>query len=132
MSRTKEHHSYHDRMSTVKAGEIYTRVVKSLTQGKRYRDPDLTAQKLAEEIGTNSRYISSAIALAGGGNFRTLVNGMRLRDACRMMTQENYRDTSLEDIGYLVGYCSRQAFHLAFRRTFDCSPAEFRKRHHTS
>ncbi len=43
--------------------EIYEQILKKMIVEKKFRDPKFTAQKLAEEIGTNTRYISAAVSL---------------------------------------------------------------------
>lgn len=129
MNHPQKVRAYHSRLKAEKADDIYARLVTLLTRGKRYRHPDCSATKLAEELGTNKRYISAAIAVATGGNFRSLLNGLRLRDACKMMTLESFRDTSVEEIGLLAGFASRQAFYIAFSRVHDCTPLAYRKKY---
>ncbi|MCI6069566.1 MAG: helix-turn-helix domain-containing protein [Prevotellamassilia sp.] len=126
MQKKENQPSYLKRISTERADEIYVRLLQKLTSERRYRDPKCTAKLMAEELGTNTRYISSAVALATGGNYSQLINKLRVRDACNMLSSALYKDMSLEEIGLLAGYASRQAFYLAFSRLHHCTPRAYR------
>jgi len=73
------------------------------------------------------RYISAAVRVCTGGNFSALINSLRLQDACKMLREVKSARLSVEEIAMLCGFNSRQAFYAAFHRTYDCTPAEFRK-----
>lgn len=123
----KSEPSYLKRLSPDQVNALYVRIVDHLTRGKRYRDPTYTAGRLAADLQTNTRYIAAAVSLSTGGNYSALVNGFRLRDACNMLASHKFRDMSIEEIGLLAGYASRQAFYLAFNRTYHCTPKTYRK-----
>lgn len=123
----KSEPSYLKRLSPEQINTLYVRIVDHLTRGKLYRDPTYTAGRLAADLQTNTRYIAAAVALSTGGNYSALVNGFRLRDACSMLASHKYSDMSIEEIGLLSGYASRQAFYLAFNRTYHCTPKTYRK-----
>lgn len=126
--KPKTEPAYRTRLKAERANELYIRILKQLTAGKLYRDPAYNTARLAADLQTNTRYISAAVAVCTGGNYSALVNGLRLRDACRMMLSPNYRKLTVEEIGLLAGFASRQAFYLAFRRVYDCTPLAYRRR----
>lgn len=119
--------AYRAKMRADRADALYLRIRGHLTDGKRYRDPAYTAARLAAELGTNTRYISAAVAVCTGGNYNALVNSLRLRDACQMLRSAKYARLNVEEIGLLAGFSSRQAFYLAFHRMYDCTPREYRQ-----
>ena len=122
----KKEPAYRTKLKRERADEIYVNILKSLTRGKRYRDPDFTARRLAQELGVTPRSISAAVAQRTGDNYNALVNSYRLRDACRMLRSPRYAHLSVEEIGLLSGFSSRQAFYIAFHRVHDLTPRAYR------
>lgn len=120
---------YCSKLSAERAKDIYTQIVDLLKEDNRYRDPAFNAKEVARALKTNSRYVSAAVLLSTGDNFRALVNGMRLNDACKMLRSPLFADVTAEEIGLSVGYPLRQSFYLAFQRTMECTPAEYRKKY---
>lgn len=124
--KAKKVPAYRAHLNTERANELYIRILKQLTTNKLYRDPDYTSARLAQDLQTNTRYISAAVAACSGDNYCALVNSLRLRDACRMMRSPVYKKLTVEEIGLLAGFASRQAFYLAFSRVYDCTPRTYR------
>lgn len=118
--------AYRSRLKSERADELYVRILEQLTRDRRYRNPGYTAAQMAKELGTNTRYISAAIALRTGSNYNALVNSFRLRDACRMLRSPRHAHLSAEEIGLLSGFSSRQSFYLAFRRAYSATPRNYR------
>lgn len=114
-------------MSSRHCAEIYAQVLNLLVVEKLYLSPDTTAVSLAERIGCTPRQISACVQMNSEGNFRTLINSMRLKEVCRRLASPRYASMSVEDIGLTCGFRSRQAFYLAFGREHNCSPAQWRE-----
>lgn len=123
---TKGIAAYHTRMKTARAILLYAQILEHLTQKKRYKDPNYTAAQLAVDLKTNTRYITTAVALHTGDNYSTLVNSMRLRDACRMLKSPRFRSYTVEEIGVMSGFANRQSFYIAFNKALGMTPRKFR------
>lgn len=119
--------AYHTADNASRSDALYIEILRLLSEKKRYRDPQFSEQKLSELVGTSVRSIAASIALHSGDNYNALVNGYRLRDACRMLASPTYKDVTIEEIGLLAGFSSRQAFYLAFRRVYEMTPRTYRK-----
>lgn len=119
--------AYRSRLKAERANELYIQILEKISKEKLYRDPDYNTAKLAADLNTNTRYISAAVAVNTGGNYNALVNGLRLRDACKMMRSPKYEHMTVEEIGLFSGFASRQAFYLAFHRVYNCTPKDYRK-----
>lgn len=120
--------AYRTRLKAERANAIYVQILDKLTREKLYRDPTYTSIQLAKDLHTNTRYISAAVALGFNGNYSALVNSLRLRDACKMLRSPRYARLTVEEIGLLSGFSSRQAFYLAFHRVYECTPKEYREK----
>jgi len=118
--------AYYKKIKSDRVDALYVSILQKLTREKLYRDPTYTATRLAAELGTNTRYISASVALSTGGNYAALVNGLRLRDACKMLRAAKYSHLNVEEVGMLAGFASRQSFYQTFRRRYSCTPLEYR------
>lgn len=89
---------------------------------------DFSLTRLAQSIGSNTRYVSHVINEVFGSNFQTYVNSVRIREACRRIDDHaTYGNYSTEAIGETVGFNSRSAFATAFKKITGLSPSEYRK-----
>jgi len=106
--------------------ELYDRIMQKLILEKKYRDPDYSARQLAQELGTNTRYVSAVVSLRYQDNYSTLVNDFRIREAAYMLTDKRWADLNVEDIGLAVGFSNRQSFYASFYRMKGITPREYR------
>lgn len=106
---------------------LYAQICKMLENGRNYRDTGFNAGRIAQELAIHPRYISEAVAIHFGDNFKALVNSYRLRDVQRMICQPRYSQYTVEEIGLLAGFNSRQSFYKAFGRAFHCTPKQYRE-----
>lgn len=111
------------------ADELYEKILNIVVIQKRYRDKDFSAKELAQELGTNTRYISAVINSRFNTNFSCLINEYRVKEALHRMTDKRYLDLTIEEIGSLVGFANRQSFYASFYRIMGETPNGYRKRH---
>lgn len=124
--------SYLDHFSPARAGDIYIAVLKLLRQQRYFRDPAITARRIAELIGCDHRAISAAIAISTGENFLRLLAKIRADEAARMLRDRRFAEWNAEEIGLHCGFASRQSFYNAFNRVWGCTPRQYRLRYHAS
>ena len=110
------------------ADELYEKILNIVVIQKRYRDKDFSAKKLAQELGTNTRYISAVINSRFNTNFSCLINEYRIKEALHRMKDKRYLDLTIEEIGTLVGFANRQSFYASFYRIMGETPNGYRKR----
>lgn len=106
--------------------ELYEKIVNALFIQKKYRDSKYSAKKLAEEIGTNTRYISAVVNLRFHQNYSCLVNEYRIKEAMYMLMDKRFEDYTMEEISKTVGFANRQSFYAAFFRIKGCSPRAYK------
>lgn len=91
-------------------------------------DPDFSLGQLAEEVGSNRKYVSQCINDRFGCNFWTLVNQARIREAMlRLNDTGKYGNYSIEGIAESVGFRSRSSFTSWFKRFTGLGAAEYRQ-----
>ena len=103
--------------------ELYEKILKVFVVDKKYRDPSYSAKKLAEELNTNTRYISAVV------NIRFHQNEYRIKDAQYLLTDKRYMDKTMEEISAMVGFANRQSFYAAFYKILGVTPRGYRMEH---
>ena len=107
--------------------DIYLKILDKMVVGEKYLQPDYSARMLADELGTNSRYISAAIRLYGHQNFPQMINEYRIRAATKFILDGQSVRCSMADIAMRVGFANRQSFYNAFQRIHKMSPRAFQQ-----
>ena len=106
---------------------LYKRIVQLLGRRKRFAAPAYTAGDLAAELGVAPADVSAAVARGSGGNFCSLLSGLRLAEARRLLRDPRYAALTAEEVGLMAGFASRQAFYKAFVRRVGTTPARYRR-----
>ncbi|MDE5788343.1 MAG: helix-turn-helix domain-containing protein [Bacteroidaceae bacterium] len=106
--------------------EIYEKILQKLLVDKIYQDSKYSAKQLAEELKTNTRYISAVINLRFQQNYSSLINEYRIKQALYMLIDNRYQDKTIEEIGRMSGFANRQSFYAAFYRQKGITPKEYR------
>ena len=81
---------------------------------------------LAQDLATNTRYISAVVNNRFHKNYTELVNGYRVEEAMSLMVDRRYQKTNIEDISAMVGFSNRQSFYAAFYRFVGKTPRQYR------
>ena len=102
--------------------ELFERVSAMMEKGL-YRRKGLSIADLATTLGTNTKYISSAINVGAGCSFFDYVNGHRIRFAQKKMMEDP--SLRLSDIADAAGFASESAFYRNFKTVTGQTPAEW-------
>ena len=127
--KTEKEANYRGLIRAELADELYDGILTIVVAQKKYRDRDYSAKQLAEDLGTNPRYLSAVINSRFGMNYSSLVNEFRVRDAAHMLTDKRYLDMTMEEIGLMAGFANRQSFYAAFFKEKGEAPHQYKKRH---
>lgn len=111
-------------LTTDAAARIERKLRAAMTEGLLHRDANLSLWDLAQHVGASPNYISQTLNEAIGESFFDFVNGHRIADAQRLLTET---DETVLAICYEVGFNSRSSFYTAFRRVTGQTPAAYRK-----
>ena len=65
---------------------------------KKYKDREYSARKLAEDLGTNTRYISAVVNVRFHMNYTSFVNKFRIEEAMTILNDKRYDDLNMEDV----------------------------------
>lgn len=89
---------------------------------------ELTIIDLAEELDIHPRRISTAINTIHNQNFNTYVNTFRVKKAETLLATEDFNSLSVDSIGKKVGFHSKSAFYLAFKKVTGTTPIRYKQR----
>ena len=97
---------------------------------KKYRDRNYSAKKLAEDLGTNTRYVSAVVNVKFHMNYTSFVNKFRIEEAMALLMDKRYRELNMEDISDMVGFANRQSFYASFFKFNGITPREYKIRYY--
>jgi len=103
------------------------RIIELMEVEKLYQDPELTIIKLAERISYKEHRLRKVINHEMGyRNFNQFLNNYRIKEACRLLLNEDNPDFSISLISLEVGYASLSSFNKAFKDITGVTPSAFR------
>ena len=102
-------------------------VIKKLLFEGKYKDKAYSANKLAKDLNTNSRYISATINHCFKVNYNELVNKYRIDEAKLLLQNSDLKDLNIDYIAKMVGFSSSQSFYVAFKNLVKATPLKYRK-----
>ena len=106
---------------------LYEGILRKMVVDKVFRDPHYTAQRIADELQTNTRYISATMSLRFQQNFSEFLAGFRIREAAAMLTDRRSASMTMEEIALQSGFANRQTFYAAFYRFYKKTPKLYQK-----
>jgi ABC-type antimicrobial peptide transport system permease subunit/AraC-like DNA-binding protein len=93
---------------------------------KFYLRDDASLSNLASELRATTHHLSQVLNETKKISFQDLISQYRIREACRLLKDENHQQVKIENIATLVGYNSKSAFNTAFKRRMEVTPSEYR------
>lgn len=91
-----------------------------------WRDPDLTAPRLARHLATNTTYLSRALNEGLGRNFNEFVNRIRV-EAVQAELRSGDADRDVLAVALDAGFNSKASFNRVFKRLTGTTPTEYRR-----
>ena len=109
--------------------KLKDQILEKILIEKKYKEKDYSAKKLAEELGTNTRYISAVVNVKFHMNYTSFINKYRIEEAMTLLTDKRYAKFTIEEISDMVGFSNRQSFYASFFRLLGVTPRDYRLSH---
>ena len=109
--------------------EMKEKILNIIVMQKKYKDKDYSAKRLAEDLGTNTRYVSAVVNVRFHMNYTSFVNQYRIEEAMSILVDKRYKDLNIEDVSDMVGFANRQSFYASFYKLMNMTPREYRLQH---
>lgn len=117
---------YRTLVSPTLMDELKDKILNVIVMQKKYKDKDFSAKKLAEELGTNTRYISAVVNVKFHMNYSSFVNKYRIEEAMSILVDKRYQDLRIDEVSDMVGFANRQSFYASFYKLTGITPREYR------
>jgi len=104
---------------------IYQQLKLLFDKQKIYKQSNLNISQLADELHTNTTYLSTIINTKFNMHFKTLLNQYRINEASQLLINNINTNYSIEGIAKEVGYQSRSAFYIAFKNQTGLTPSDY-------
>ena len=107
--------------------EMAAQVDQGIRRDKIYMEPDITLDSLAESLNIMPRDLSTLINRHFGINYYEFINRYRIEEAKRMLTSDEYKNTTITDIYLEVGFNSKSVFYTFFKKIEGITPTQCRQ-----
>jgi AraC-like DNA-binding protein len=91
-----------------------------------WRDPDLSLERLARHLGTNTAYLSRALNEGLRLSFNEAINRLRVADVCRRLDASD-GGAEILDIAFAAGFSSKTSFNRVFKSQIGKTPSHYRE-----
>lgn len=95
---------------------------------KRYLNPNLSFERLAEQLDVPSKDLSNVINRHFNVNFYEYINGYRIEEAKVQLVEPKNKDKNITDIFYDAGFNSKSVYNTLFKKNFNMTPSQYRKK----
>lgn len=109
--------------------ELKDKIIEKILIEKKYKEKNYSAQVLANELETNTRYISAVVNVKFHMNYTSFVNKYRVDEAMSILADKRFSDLTVEEVSDMVGFSNRQSFYASFFRILGITPREYRLKH---
>ena len=122
----KNNIDYSELISENKADRIERCILSHVVIQKKYLVKGFTAKQLSQEINESPKYISAVLRLRFGKTFTELLAERRVIHAQMLLRKKDPRNPTIEQIGLMCGFSSRQSFYNAFVHVTGITPAKWK------
>ncbi|HDR03795.1 MAG TPA: tetratricopeptide repeat protein, partial [Candidatus Marinimicrobia bacterium] len=98
-----------------------------IEEQEAYLDSGLNLKKLAQELNSNTKYISQDIQAFSGMPFLKYITTLRVEKAKELLQDENFSQYSLDSLGKMSGFGSSSSFYQVFKDSTGFTPQQYRQ-----
>ncbi len=106
----------------------FKKIRNHIIEAKLYLDPLLSMESVASELGMSKSYFSKLINSYSKYNFSDFVNSLRVEQAKKFLSDEEFSQYTIVAIGLECGFNSKSTFYSAFKKFTSETPTTYRTR----
>ena len=110
-----------------KKDELYHNIKNVLSDLSMISDTDFNINKLAEVTNSNVKYVSVVINEKFGKSFKNVLNEHRIKEACKMLSDDKFSHFTIRAIYESVGYRNAASFIRAFKNIKGMTPSIYQR-----
>jgi len=127
--RKEKDAAYRSLVSPDLMDELKEKILDLVVMQKKYKDKTYSAKKLAEDLGTNTRYVSAVVNVRFHMNYTSFVNKYRIEEAMSILLDKRYQNLRIQEVSDMVGFSNRQSFYASFYKLTGITPREYKTQH---
>ncbi len=104
----------------------FNRIRNHIIKNKLYLNPLLGMEALALDLGMSKSYFSKLINSYSGYNFSDFINALRVEQAKKFLSNDEFNQYTIVAIGLECGFNSKSTFYSAFKKFTSETPTTFR------
>lgn len=108
--------------------ELVAILENAMKNDKCYLNPNLSFERLAERLSVPSKNLSNVINRHFNVNFYEYINGFRIEEAKEQLLDPANKDKNITDIFYDAGFNSKSVYNTLFKKNFNMTPSQYRKK----
>lgn len=105
--------------------DLYLNLKKLMSDPAVYTDPSIGRKTIAEQLGTNERYVYETIRNHYGMSVSNYITNLRLNYARKLLARSSAKDT-VDSVASDAGFTGRSTFYRLFKERYGMTPQEFK------
>ncbi len=112
-------------LSKEKAAELHDRIIDYFTNEQPFKNPDFNMAMMAKDLNTNTNYLSRALSVAFGKNFRDLINEHRVNYVVEKFNESAHKKFTIEHLYFEAGFEQQSTFNRVFKKHTGFTPSQY-------
>lgn len=113
-------------LSKSAAAELIARLKDVMVREEPFLDNDISLGMLAEQLNVTPHHLSQALNEQLNQNFYDFINSARVDKAKHILADAGFKQFSIIDIAYQVGFNNKTSFNNAFKKFTHSTPSQYR------
>jgi AraC-like DNA-binding protein len=115
-------------MSCEQANALLKKIKAVMADPNNFSDPDFNRERLVQLVDSNTKYVSAIINSVYGKPFKTLLNELRIKEACKKLNDvKNYGNKTILSVAIDSGYNSSTSFIISFKKVVGMTPYVYQR-----
>ena len=106
--------------------DIVKKLQQAMVKDELYKNPELSLNSLAEELGLKPYLISKSLSVVCGKRFNDFVNEYRVKEVQRLLEDTNNSKYTLLSLAMASGFNSKSSFNRSVKKQLGISPSDLR------
>lgn len=114
-------------LSATASSQLFVQITQLMETESLYQSSELDLETLSRKLQQTRHHVSQAINTHTGSNFADFINAYRIKAAQQLLATSTKQEKNVIEIAYEVGFNSKKAFNLAFKKESGMTPTEYRQ-----
>lgn len=113
---------------TIISNELFLEIEKTIINEKLYINPNLSLELIANKFNISVSHLSKIINTNSSQSFTDFINSLRIQRAKQILQDSEFKNYTIEAIGYESGFNSKSNFYTAFKKETQKTPSAYRSK----